>query len=317
MSYFGLPLHCDVIEKPVLSTSMLASAPTSARPRCFLPRLSLLLAFALSPALFAQTPAPLPASAHTPTGLQLSDSSLTLRVDALRPDVLRVRLYPNGHPAEDASWSVLPASRTAHIDVTSEPDGFSTADLRVAVTPDLRLTVSDLDGHLLQTDALPVDWTSHGFTVTKSKTTNDHFFGLGDKPGPLDRVGEAFTMWNSDSFGWQESTDPIYKSIPFFLEMHSGRTIGVLFDNTFRTFFDFGRKDPSEYTFSAPAGPLDYYILYGPEPKHVARRLRLAHRPHPASSPLVPRLPAVPLQLLPPVPGRSHRRPPPPGPHPR
>ena len=76
-------------------------------------------------------------------------------------------------------------------------------------------------------------------------------------------------MWNTDSFGWQESTDPIYKSIPFFLEMHDGRTLGVLFDNTYRTFFDFGRQNPAQYTFSAPAGPLDYYILYGPEPKHV------------------------------------------------
>jgi alpha-glucosidase len=244
---------------------MLASVPVSSRPR----RLSVLLAFALSPILSAQTPASLPSSAHTPTGIQLSDATLTLRVDALRPDVLRVRLYPNGHPAEDASWSVLPTSRTASISVTSEPAGFSTSDLRVAITPDLRLTVSDLDGHVLQSDALPVDWTPRGFTVTKTKSTADHFFGLGDKPGPLDRVGEDFAMWNSDSFGWQESTDPIYKSIPFFLEMHSGRTIGVLFDNTYRTFFDFGRRDPAQYTFSAPAGPLDYYVLYGPDPKHV------------------------------------------------
>jgi alpha-glucosidase len=178
-------------------------------------------------------------------------------------------MYPTGHPAEDASWAVLPASRTARISVTPQPDGFTTADLRVAVTPDLRLTISDLNGHVLQSDALPVDWTPHGFTVTKSKPFEDHFFGLGDKPGPLDRNGEAFTMWNTDSFGWQESTDPIYKSIPFFLEMHDGRTIGVLFDNTYRTFFDFGRQNPYQYTFSAPSGPLDYYVLYGPEPKHV------------------------------------------------
>ncbi len=42
-------------------------------------------------------------------------------------------------------------------------------------------------------------------------------------------------MWNTDHFAWVESTDPIYKSIPFYLEMSGGRTIGVLFDNTFRT----------------------------------------------------------------------------------
>jgi alpha-glucosidase len=265
MSYFGRPLHCDDTGKPILCTTMLAPRQVPTRPRL----LAFLLCATLTPLLTAQTPASLPSDAHTPTGLQLSNTTLTLRVDALRPDVLRVRLYPNGHPAEDASWAVLPAARTAHIAVTPEPAGFSTTDLRVTVTPDLRLTIADLAGHILQSDALPVNWTPQGFTVTKTKSDVDHFFGLGDKPGPLDRAGEAFTMWNTDSFGWQESTDPIYKSIPFFLEMHDGRTLGVLFDNTYRTFFDFGRQNPSQYTFSAPNGPLDYYILYGPEPKQV------------------------------------------------
>ena len=222
-------------------------------------------------AFFAALPlaAQLPTSAHTSSGIELAGPQLTLRIDALRPDVLRVRMWPNGQPAEDASWAVLPSARTARINVTSDPDGFSTSALHVKLGHDLRLTVTDISGNILQDDALPVQWNADGFTVTKSKPFDDHFFGLGDKPGPLDRNGEAFVMWNTDNFGWQESTDPIYKSIPFFLEMHSGRTIGVLFDNTYRTLFDFGRARTDRYSFSAPAGPLDYYILYGPEPKQV------------------------------------------------
>jgi alpha-glucosidase len=206
---------------------------------------------------------------HTPSGLELSNAQLTLRVDALRADVLRVRVYPVAHPAEDASWAVLPAARTARVNVTPEANGFITSALRVEVTPDLRLNVSDLAGNLLQSDALPVQWGPEGFTVTKVKSPDDHYFGLGDKPGPLDRAGEAFVMWNTDSFGWQESTDPIYKSIPFFLQMRAGRALGVLFDNTWRTFFDFGRKRDDRMTYSAAAGPLDYYLLFGPDPKQV------------------------------------------------
>jgi alpha-glucosidase len=216
---------------------------------------------------FAQTG--IPVSAHTADGIQLSDTSLTIEIEALRPDVLRVRTFPKGHPPEDASWAVLPAARTSRVAVTAEPGGFSTSALRVSVSPDLKLTVTDLAGNLLQSDALPVSWTADGFKVSKAKAPEDHYFGLGDKPGPLDRAGEAFVMWNTDSFGWQESTDPIYKSIPFFIQMRSGRALGVLFDNTFRTFFDFGRERDNQMTFSAPAGPLDYYLLYGPEPKHV------------------------------------------------
>jgi alpha-glucosidase len=214
-------------------------------------------------------PYTLPASAHTPNGVEVSTTVLTLRVDALRPDVLRVRVFPVGHPAEDASWAVLGTARTAWVPVTAEAAGFSTPALRVTVSPDLRVTVADLKGNILQQDVKPVEWSADGFKVTKAKSNVDHFFGLGDKMGPIDRVGEAFVMWNTDNWGAQESTDPIYKSIPFFLEMNHGRTIGVLFDNTYRTFFDFGREREDRYTFSAPAGPLDYYILYGPEPKQV------------------------------------------------
>ena len=205
----------------------------------------------------------------TPTGITVDGPAFSLRIDALRADIVRVRAFPSGHPAEDASWAVLPASRTSHAAVTPIADGFTTASLKVSVSADLRVTVADLAGNILQQDALPASFSADGIKVFKQRDPVDHFFGLGDKPGPLDRSGQSFVMWNTDSFGWQESTDPIYKSIPFFLEMHAGRTIGVLFDNTFRTYFDFGHERTDRYTFSAPAGPLDYYVLYGPDPKQV------------------------------------------------
>ena len=106
--------------------------------------------------------------------------------------MLRVRLYPVGHPAEDASWAVLPGSRTAHAPVVADPDGFSTSVLRVKVTPDLQVTVMDLAGNVLQRDAVPISLDGSSFKVSKLKSPEDHFFGLGDKPGPLDRAGESF-----------------------------------------------------------------------------------------------------------------------------
>ncbi len=178
-------------------------------------------------------------------------------------------MWHTGREPEDASWAVLPAARTSKAAVTAEARGFHTASLRVVVGSELKLTVSDMAGHVLQEDAEPVAWRGTDFRVYKTMGSYDHFFGLGDKPGPLDRAGQAFAMWNTDNFGWQESSDPIYKSIPFFLNMKGGRTLGVLFDNTWRTFFDFGRELQKEYSFGAPDGPLDYYLMYGPEPKKV------------------------------------------------
>jgi len=190
-------------------------------------------------------------------------------VNALRDDVLRVRAWKGDAVPEDASWAVLPSARTSDVQVFAEAHGLATKQLRIMIDDQLRLTVADLAGNVLQKDAEPVQWEGTQFTVRKQRTPSDHFFGLGDKPGPLDRAGEAFTMWNTDSFGWQESADPIYKSIPFFMELSHGRALGVFLDNTWRTDFDFGRANPTEYTFGALNGPLDYYLIYGPEPKQV------------------------------------------------
>ena len=204
-----------------------------------------------------------------PNGLRAQAGENVLEVTALRDDILRVRVWVAGAEPENASWAVLPAALHSTAVVIPEADGFSTDKLHVVVAPDLALTVLDHVGHVLQQDAGPPARRGKDFRICKRLMTDDHFFGLGDKPGPLDRAGEAFTMWNTDHFAWQESTDPIYKSIPFFLQMRDGRTMGVFINNTFRSFFDFGRENPHVYSFGAEDGPLDYFLLYGPEPKQV------------------------------------------------
>ena len=252
------PLHCNNLSKYCLFISM-STSTFSLR----------ILAPVILASLAATAAAQSPQFKPLTNGIEVTSANTTLQITALRDDVLRVRASHDAPLPEDASWAVLPAARTASVAVMPESDGFHTAKLRVTISPDLRLTIADLDGNILQQDAAPIGWQGHAFQITKEKHIDDHFFGLGDKTGPLDRAGEAFTMWNTDSFGWQESTDPIYKSIPWFIDFRQGRAIGVLFDNTFRTFFDFGRQDPHQYTFSAPDGPADYYLVYGPDPKQV------------------------------------------------
>jgi alpha-glucosidase len=235
--------------------------PARARHRCEAAALFILPLLATAALSQQITPAQ--------SGLTAVADGVTLQINALRDDVLRVRMWKGDAVPEDASWAVLPEARTSSVPVTAETRGFSTKALRVSVDDHLLLTVTDLQGNVLQKDAAPVLWDGTRFEVSKQRSFTDHFFGLGDKPGPLDRGGQAFTMWNTDAFGWQESTDPIYKTVPFFLDIKQGRTLGVFLDNTWRTNFDFGRADETRYTFGALNGPIDYYLLYGPEPRQV------------------------------------------------
>ena len=209
-------------------------------------------------------------------GIEIRSENAVMQVTALRDDALRVRVGIQGQMPEDASWAVLPAARTASVRVFAEEDsasvGFHTGALRIKVDRStMRLRVTDLKGTLIQEDAIghPVEFHGSAFRVYKTMVADEHFFGLGDKPGSLDRRDHSYSLWNTDSFGFQESTDPIYKSIPFFLTSRGGTTAGVLLDNTWRTSFDFGREYSDAYSFGSEGGPLDYYILYGPDAKHV------------------------------------------------
>jgi len=218
------------------------------------------------------------AAKNLPNGIELREGNTILQVLALRDDVLRIRESLNGQLSQDASWAVSSSIRRQTVNVTPETSdkslGFRTTSLRVTIERStLRLSVTDLEGHVLQQDAPGWPIESHGsrFRVFKDMPDDEHYFGLGDKAGPLDRRGQSFRLWNTDSFQYQESTDPIYKSIPFILTMREGRSMGLLFDNTWSTSFDFGRSERHIYSFGAEGGPIDYYILYGPDPKQVVR----------------------------------------------
>jgi alpha-glucosidase len=208
-------------------------------------------------------------------GIEIQAGPASLRITALRDDILRVRVAPGGALPEDASWAVLPAPRTKSVDVQPSADaasvGFRTAslDVRVERTP-LRLVVRDLSGNIISADAVgrAAAFDLGGFSVSKTMPTDEHYFGLGDKTGSFDRRNQAFTLWNTD-IGFQESIDPIYKSIPFFIGINGGRSYGLFLDNTWRTWFDFGKQSRDSYSFGAEGGPLDYYLLYGPTPKQV------------------------------------------------
>jgi alpha-glucosidase len=213
-------------------------------------------------------------------GVDIHNGPWHMRVVALADDILRVRAAAAEDLPEDASWAVSPEMRGRSIRVSTSQVGagveFHTAALSVRIERSpLRIVVSDLQGHVISADTATqaIEAMGGGFMLRKALAQKEHIFGLGDKTGPLDRRGQAFTLWNNDSYRFQESTDPIYKSIPFFVAAGGpGGSYGMLLDNTWRSWFDFGKHDPQTLAFGAAAGPIDYYLIYGPSIHHVVER---------------------------------------------
>ena len=211
-----------------------------------------------------------------PLGVEVNAGAARVRLEAVTPDIIRVRYAPNGNFPADHSFAIVPAipKPVPHVSVQQSRESVTmdagAVQAKIFRSP-LRIAFLDEKGNVISEDKpdYPVSFHGTEFRVWKTMPEDEHYYALGDKSGPLDHRNLAFTMWNTDAFGWQESSDPLYKDIPFLLAMRHGSAYGIFLDNTYRSNFDFGKELRDAYSFGADAGELDYYFLYGPDPKRV------------------------------------------------
>ena len=149
------------------------------------------------------------------------------------------------------------------------------AGVRVAKA-DLRLSWMDQDRVILR-DKTPyiqrstyLEGTNH-LRLHFETTPDEAFFGLGDKSWHLNLKGRHFQNWNSDAFGYSRTSDPLYRSIPFYYGLRDGQAYGVFFHNTWRTHFDFDSHREGSIRLWAEGGEMDYFFIYGPELDQVAQ----------------------------------------------
>ncbi len=209
-----------------------------------------------------------------PDGVELTAGTAKVRITSFRDGVIRVRFAPDGGFAAGASWALAEDSKPTRLKIDDGPDVLTmtagAVTVIVAKSP-LSIRFVDAEGKTLSADEPSFPMASAGARSRAWKTMPDDefYFGLGDKAGPMNRRGRAFALWNSNARVWQESTDPLYKSIPLFMGLRRGAAYGIFLDNAYRTSFDFGKETSGVLSFGADGGELDYYFLAGPDPKKV------------------------------------------------
>jgi alpha-glucosidase len=211
-----------------------------------------------------------------PNGVELSAGSVKVRVTSFRDGVIRVRVAPQGTFPKDSSWAVIETPEPSAINVEDgkEDVRLSAGNTQVLIHKSpLLISFADAQGRVILADesTLPMAWNGSRIRVWKKMPEDENYYGLGDKAGPMNRRNRAFINWNTDAFGWGESTDPLYKTIPFFIGLRKGTAYGVFFDNTYRSSFDFGKESPGYLSFGAEGGELNYYYFAGPDPKKVIK----------------------------------------------
>jgi alpha-glucosidase len=215
-------------------------------------------------------------------GLLFRGEGVSVSITALSPEVVRVRLDPQP-TARDHSYAVVsrdlgPARAVAHVDATVST--LTTPALKVTVRHSpFRIAFDDASGDSLDTDDPDrgVARDGRAIRVWKRLRDDEQVYGFGEKTGRLNKRGwglggYSYAMWNTDTYAYDSSTDPLYASVPFFIVSRNGKAHGIFLDNTFRTSFDVGHDSRSLLSFGAEGGALDYYFIHGPHPKDVIAR---------------------------------------------
>jgi alpha-glucosidase len=210
-------------------------------------------------------------------GVELTAGAAKVRVTQVYGEVVRVRVAPNGHFSRDFSWALVETALNYRRVPVQIQDGknevkMTAGGVNLVITKSpLLIQFTDASGNVLLADepSLPMAWNGPRVHVWKKMPADENYYGLGEKAGPMNRRNRAFTNWNTDEYGWQESSDPLYKTIPFFIGLRKGTAYGVFFDNTYRSVFDFGKESEDYFSFGAEGGELNYYFIAGPDPKRV------------------------------------------------
>jgi alpha-glucosidase len=255
-------------------------------PRQGLTRLLPLAALVLLPSLAHagwREVGPMPPPTPSRDGLVFANGHEVVSLTVLASEVIRVRFAPSPTPGRDHSYAVLgqgPGPAGASVKAGAASSEIATSALHVLVRHSpFRIEFQDASGESLDADDASLGMASAGSAVRAWKRLRDdeQVYGFGEKAGRLNKRGWAlggyhYTMWNTDTYAWDSSTDPLYVSIPFFIVMRGGRAHGIFFDNTYRSSFDVGRDARERLSFGADGGELDYYFIQGPHPKQVVER---------------------------------------------
>ncbi len=169
---------------------------------------------------------------------------------------------------EDFSYAVVGMPMAAETNVQEEHNNIiiQTADIRLVVTKNpVRFSFQTHSHEVINEDdfGLGTSWIGEQVTTYKKLQPGERFIGLGEKTGPLDRKGSSYQNWNSDAYGYHGGSDPLYCSTPFFMGVHNQKTYGIFFDNSHKTFFNFGASNNRFASFAADAGEMNYYFIGG------------------------------------------------------
>ena len=206
-------------------------------------------------------------SQKTIHGLSIQTENALVQVTVYASQTIRVQITRTPNLPDYFSYAVVAMPQNVPFSYHDYHDKWKLETehivLEISKSP-VRFTFKNKQGQILSEDdaAFGTGWIGNEISTYKKLQPYERFLGLGEKTGPLDKRGRAYTNWNTDNFAYSSESDPLYQSLPFYLGVHSGVTYGLFMDNCHRSWFNFGASNNRFASFSAEDGDMNYYFVY-------------------------------------------------------
>jgi len=189
------------------------------------------------------------------------------RIQAFNATTIRIRVSKTPF-VSDESFAIDDLKPSGKIIASKKDEAnweYATDSLVVNVhTQPFRVAVYNNHHQLLCADdtTLGVSWFGNQVSCYKQLHSDEKFIGLGEKTGDINRRGSFYQNWNTDAPAYANNADPLYATIPFFVGIHQQNVYGIFFDNTHKSYFNFGGgADEELFHFGADDGEMNYYVF--------------------------------------------------------
>ncbi len=198
----------------------------------------------------------------------------TARVTVFTPTLFKISVWEN-QEKKLPSYAVIASPQKTKFSFAENNKTFwiktDSLVLKINKSP-LRFTFQTPDGKIInQDDKMGTFWQNHQTFIFKHLFPQESFVGLGEKTGPLNRRGSAYTNWNTDNPHYENWDDPLYSTIPFYMGRHNGLQYGIFVDNTTKSTFSFGAGNNRFSYFSVEDNRIDYYFFYHHTPSGILK----------------------------------------------
>ncbi len=208
-------------------------------------------------------------------GDTLQGPLLTVAFSSPMPDIIRVRIeHFKGALARGPHIPLTPQESTGvAIEGGEESATLTTGELTARIRKKNWTIVFEANGQALTTSG----WRGMAYMQTPDKGNHvveqlslgvgEYVYGLGERFTAFVKNGQVVEIVNKDGGTASEQT---YKNIPFYL---TNRGYGVLVNETGPVSFEVASEKVARVQFSLEGESLEYFLIYGPTPKDVLRKL--------------------------------------------